>query len=77
MAWPERLQRASARRAALEPAFVDLARYDVSEIYPQIPDTTDASPLGVLGAVDLIDNSPTVRIEHRGHAGDNQLATTA
>ena len=74
MAWPERLQRASARRAALEPAFVDLPRYDVNELYPA-PDTTDASPLGVGGAVDLIDNSPTVRIEHRGHAGDNQLAT--
>ena len=59
----------------LEPAFArPRARYDVRELYPD-SHTTDASPLGVGGAVDLLDDSPTVRLEHRRSCRDDQLAT--
>ena len=62
------------RRAALEPAFAGLARHDVRALHPD-SHTTDASRLGVGEAVDLLDDSPTVRLEHLDLASDDQLAT--
>ena len=74
MARPERLLRASPRRAALEPAFAGLARHDVRALHPD-SHPTDASRLGVGEAVDLLDDSPTVRLEHLDLASDDQLPT--
>jgi exopolysaccharide biosynthesis polyprenyl glycosylphosphotransferase len=49
-------------------------RHDLRELHAD-PHTTDASWLGVGEAVDFLDDSPTVRIESRDLASDDQLAT--
>jgi hypothetical protein len=67
--------RASPRRAALEPAFAGLARHDLREPHPD-SHTAGTSRLGVREAVDLLDDSPTLRHESLGLAGD-ELANPA
>ena len=49
-------------------------RHDLRELHADSR-TTDASWLGVGEAVDFLDDSPTVRIESRDLASDDQLAT--
>jgi exopolysaccharide biosynthesis polyprenyl glycosylphosphotransferase len=73
MAKQERLLRTSPRRAALEPAFAGLARHDVRELHPA-SHTTGAARPGVGGAVDLAEESPTLRLEKLNLASDDQLA---
>ena len=74
MARQQSLLGASPRRAALEPAFAGLAHREVRALHPD-SHTTDASRLGVGEAVDLLDDSPTLRLEHFDLASDDQLAT--
>jgi exopolysaccharide biosynthesis polyprenyl glycosylphosphotransferase len=74
MARPESLLRVSRRRAAPEPEFAGLARHDIWELHPD-SHPTDASQLGVGEAVDLLDDLPTLRLEHVGLASDDQRAT--
>ena len=62
MARQQSLLGASPRRAALEPAFAGLAHREVRALHPD-SHTTDASRLGVGEAVDLLDDSPTLRLE--------------
>jgi exopolysaccharide biosynthesis polyprenyl glycosylphosphotransferase len=76
MARPESLLRAPARRAAVEPAVVWPVCQDLRELHADSP-TTDASWLGVGDSVDLLDDSPTVRLESPDLASDDQLATAA
>jgi exopolysaccharide biosynthesis polyprenyl glycosylphosphotransferase len=68
------LLRASARRAAVEPAAAGSLRHDLRELHAD-SHTTDASWLGVGEAVDFLDDSPTVRLESLDLASDDQLST--
>jgi exopolysaccharide biosynthesis polyprenyl glycosylphosphotransferase len=71
MARQENLLRASEGGAALEPAFAGLMRQDLRQLHPD-SHSTEASRLGVDEAVDLLDDSPTVRLESLDLASDDQ-----
>ena len=58
----------------MEPAFAGLMRHDLRDLQPDFH-ATGASPLGVGEAVDLLDDSPTVRLESLDLASDDQLET--
>jgi exopolysaccharide biosynthesis polyprenyl glycosylphosphotransferase len=73
MARQESLLRASDEGAVLEPAVAGLARDDLRELHPE-SHTYDTSRLAVAEPVDLLDDSPTLRIEHRDR-GLDQLRT--
>jgi exopolysaccharide biosynthesis polyprenyl glycosylphosphotransferase len=73
MARHESLFSTSPRRAALEPAIADLARHDLRELRRDLR-TTDPSRRGVGEAVDLLEDSPTLRLEKLDHARDDQQA---
>lgn len=77
MARPHRLLRAPGRDAAFEPAFAGLARRAARELYPSSAEMTDVSLLGFGGPVDLLDDSPTLRIGNLDLAGDDQRETCA
>jgi exopolysaccharide biosynthesis polyprenyl glycosylphosphotransferase len=64
---------ASPRRAALEPAFAGQALHDLREL-PD-PNSTEAPLPSASQTVDLLDDSPTLRLENRNPANDDQLAT--
>jgi exopolysaccharide biosynthesis polyprenyl glycosylphosphotransferase len=66
MARPESLLRASDEGAVFEPAVAGLERHELRELHPE-SHTSDA--------VDLLDDSPTVRLTDL--VGDDQLATAA
>ena len=70
MARPEGLLRSAGGGVSLEHALAGLVRHDVRGLYPD----SDASLLGVSEAVDLLDDSPTVRLESLD-LRDDQLAT--
>ena len=74
MAGPESLLRASGGGAAQEHALAGAVRHDLRELHAD-SHTSDASWLGVDEAVDLLDDSPTVRLESLDLASDDQLAT--
>jgi exopolysaccharide biosynthesis polyprenyl glycosylphosphotransferase len=76
MASPEGALSASPRRALLEPAFAGRGNQDVAELHRE-SHTIDASWVGGDGAVDLLDDSPTVRFENPDRARDEQLHTAA
>jgi exopolysaccharide biosynthesis polyprenyl glycosylphosphotransferase len=75
MARSESLLRASPRRAALEPAFAGLARHDLRELHPD-SHSANTSRLGVREAVDLLDDSPTLRLESLDLASDELASPT-
>ena len=75
MARENRLLRASGRDAAYEPAFAGLTRRAVGDRYPGSY-VADMS-WGVSEAIDLLDNAPTLRLDHLGLAGDDQRQTVA
>jgi exopolysaccharide biosynthesis polyprenyl glycosylphosphotransferase len=70
MARPERLLRATARGAALEPTFAGNGHYELRGLHP------DSGGLGTSEAIDLLDDSPTLRIDNLDLASDDQLATS-
>jgi exopolysaccharide biosynthesis polyprenyl glycosylphosphotransferase len=74
MARQQSLLGASPRRAAHEPAFAGLAHREGRPLHPD-SHTTDASGLGVGEAVGLLDDAPTLRLEHFDPASDHQRAT--
>src|SRR4249920_594468 len=86
MARPERLLRASAGGTALEPAFAgnghyDNGHYELHEVHADSMGlstaTLSAGSLSAAEAVDLLEDSPTVRLESLGLAGVDQLADRA
>jgi exopolysaccharide biosynthesis polyprenyl glycosylphosphotransferase len=68
------LMRASKGGAALEPAFASLRQYDLPDLRPD-SHTTGASRLPVDEAFDLLDDSPTLRLENLDLASDDQVGT--
>jgi exopolysaccharide biosynthesis polyprenyl glycosylphosphotransferase len=74
MARHESLLRASKRSAPREPAFAGLMRHDLRNLQPDFHSTT-ASQLGVGDAIDLLDDSPTVRLESLDLASGDHLET--
>jgi exopolysaccharide biosynthesis polyprenyl glycosylphosphotransferase len=74
MARHESLLRASEGGASLEPAFAGLMRHDLWDLQPDFR-STGASQLGVGEAVDLLDDSPTVRLESLDLASSDHLET--
>jgi exopolysaccharide biosynthesis polyprenyl glycosylphosphotransferase len=62
MARHESLLRASQGSAAREPALAGLKRHDLRDLQPDFH-ATGSAPFGVDEAVDLLDDSPTVRLE--------------
>jgi exopolysaccharide biosynthesis polyprenyl glycosylphosphotransferase len=74
MARHESLLRASEGGASLEPAFGGLMRHDLWDLQPDFR-STGASQLGVGEAVDLLDDSPTVRLESLDLASSDHLET--
>ena len=81
MARPERLLRASAGGAALEPALAGNGHYELHEVHAESMGlstaTLNAGSLSAAEAVDLLEDSPTVRLESLGLAGVDQLADRA
>jgi exopolysaccharide biosynthesis polyprenyl glycosylphosphotransferase len=82
MARPERLLRASAGGAALEPALAGNGHYELREVHAESMGlstaTLNAGSLGAAEAFDLLEeDSPTVRLESLGLAGVDQLADRA
>ena len=82
MARPERLLRASAGGAALEPALAGNGHYELHEVHAESMGlstaTLNAGSLGAAEAFDLLEeDSPTVRLESLGPAGVDQLADRA
>jgi len=81
MARPERLLRASAGGAALEPAFAGNGHYELHEVHADSmalsTATLNAGSLSAAEAVDLLEDSPTVRLESLGLAGVDQVADRA
>ena len=82
MARPERLLRASAGGAALEPALAGNGHYELHEVHAESMGlstaTLNAGSLGAAEAFDLLEeDSPTVRLESLGLAGVDQLADRA
>jgi exopolysaccharide biosynthesis polyprenyl glycosylphosphotransferase len=82
MARPERLLRASAGAAALEPALAGNGHYELREVHAESMGlstaTLNAGSLGAAEAFDLLEeDSPTVRLESLGLAGVDQLADRA
>ena len=83
MARPERLLRASAGGAALEPALAGNGHYELHELHELHAEsglstaTLNAGSLSAAEAVDLLEDSPTVRLESLGLAGVDQLADRA
>jgi exopolysaccharide biosynthesis polyprenyl glycosylphosphotransferase len=75
MAGANRLLRASGRDAVDEPAFAGLTRRTVGKRYPDSY-VAEASR-GPSEAIDLLDNAPTLRLDHLGLAGDDQRQTDA
>jgi len=71
MARPERLLRATAAGATLEPAFAGNGHYELRGLHP------DSGSLGTSEAVDLLDDSPTVPLDSLDLAGDDHLANRA
>ena len=69
MARSGRLLRASARGAALEPAFAGNGHHELHGLHP------DSTSVGNGEAVDLHDDSPTLRLERLDRASDDQLTT--
>jgi exopolysaccharide biosynthesis polyprenyl glycosylphosphotransferase len=74
MARHESLVRASEGGAPLEPALAGLMRHDLRDLQPDFH-STGASPLGVGDAIDLLDDSPTVRLESLDLASGEHLET--
>ena len=74
MARHNSLLRASEESAPLEPAFAGLMRHDLRELRPDAH-SSNTSRLGVGDALDLLDDSPTVRLEDLDLATDDPLAT--
>ena len=74
MARHEGLLRASKGGASRERAFVGLMRHDLRDLQPDFQ-STGASQFGIGEAVDLLDDSPTVRLESLDLASDH-LETT-
>jgi exopolysaccharide biosynthesis polyprenyl glycosylphosphotransferase len=72
MARHESLLRASEGGAPREPAFVGLMRHDLRDLQPDFH-STGASQLGVGEAVDVLDDSPTVRLESLDLASSDHL----
>jgi exopolysaccharide biosynthesis polyprenyl glycosylphosphotransferase len=81
MARPERLLRASAGGAALEPALAGNGHYELHEVHAESMGlstaTLNAGSLSAAEAVFLLEDSPTVRLESPGLAGVDQLADRA
>ena len=82
MARPERLLRASAGGAALEPALAGNGHYELHEVHAESMGlstaTLNAGSLGAAEAFDFLEeDSPTVRLESLGPAGVDQLADRA
>ncbi len=81
MARPERLLRASAGGAALEPALAGNGHYELHEVHAESMGlstaTLNAGSLSAAEAVFLLEDSPTVRLESLGLAGVDQLADRA
>jgi exopolysaccharide biosynthesis polyprenyl glycosylphosphotransferase len=75
MARPESLLRASGEGAVFEPAVAGLERHELRELHPE-SHASDTSRLAVAEPVDLLDDSPTLRIEHLDR-GLDQLRTDA
>jgi exopolysaccharide biosynthesis polyprenyl glycosylphosphotransferase len=73
MARQESLLRASDEGAVFEPAVAGIAHHDLRELQPE-SHTSDTSRLAVAEPVDLLDDSPTLRIEHLDR-GLDQLRT--
>ena len=71
MARPERLLRATAGGATLEPAFAGNGHYELRGLHP------DSGSLGTSEAVDLLDDSPTVPLDSLDLASDDHLANRA
>jgi exopolysaccharide biosynthesis polyprenyl glycosylphosphotransferase len=71
MARPERLLRATAAGATLEPAFAGNGHYELRGLHP------DSGGLGTSEAVDLLDDSPTVPLDSLDLASDDHLADRA
>ena len=71
MARPERLLRATAAGATLEPAFAGNGHYELRGLHP------DSGSLGTSEAVDLLDDSPTVPLDSLDLASDDHLANRA
>jgi exopolysaccharide biosynthesis polyprenyl glycosylphosphotransferase len=71
MARHESLVRASEEGAPREPAFAGLMRHDLRDFQPDFH-SSGASQLGVGEAVDLLDDSPTLRLEDLDLARDDQ-----
>src|SRR4029450_10947823 len=72
MARHESLLRASEGGAPLEPAFAGLMPHDLRDLRPDFH-STGASQLEVGEAVDLLDDSPTVRLESLDLASNDHL----
>ena len=72
MARREILLRATGENTALEPAFTGSARHDLWEMHADFH-TTEASLPGGGVAIDLWDNSPTLRIESLDLSSSDQL----
>jgi exopolysaccharide biosynthesis polyprenyl glycosylphosphotransferase len=86
MARPERLLRASAGGAALEPALAGNGHYELHEVHAESmglstatlnAGSLSAGSLSAAEAVFLLEDSPTVRLESPGLAGVDQLADRA
>jgi len=71
MARPERLLRATAAGATLEPAFAGNGHYELRGLHP------DSGSLGTSEAVDLLDDLPTVPLDSLDLASDDHLANRA
>ena len=65
------------RRAALEPAFAGAVRRDLRELHPDSHVTDVSSRLGGGEAIDLLDDSATLRLGNLDLAGDDQLRAPA
>jgi exopolysaccharide biosynthesis polyprenyl glycosylphosphotransferase len=74
MARHESLLRAFKGGAPREPSFAGLMRHDLRDLQSDFH-STGASPLGVGDALDLLDDSPTVRLESLDLASDDHLET--
>ena len=71
MARPERLLRATAAGATLEPAFAGNGHYELRGLHP------DSGSLGTSEAVELLDDLPTVPLDSLDLASDDHLANRA
>jgi exopolysaccharide biosynthesis polyprenyl glycosylphosphotransferase len=65
------------RRAALEPASAGAVRRDLRELHPDSQVTDVSSRLGGVEAIDLLDDSATLRLGNLDLAGDDQLRAPA